>query len=142
MAQAKSGDTVQVHYTGKLKDGTVFDSSVNREPLEFTMGKGMMIPGFEAAVHGMEVGDSKVATIPVEEAYGPASEDMLVQVERKDIPQDIELQPGLQLTMHQQNGQPIPVIVKEITDTTVTLDANHPLAGEDLIFEISLVNIA
>jgi peptidylprolyl isomerase len=142
MAQAKSGDTVQVHYTGKLKDGTVFDSSVNREPLEFTMGKGMMIPGFEVAVHGMSVGDSKVATIPVEEAYGPASEDMLVKVERKDIPQDIELQPGLQLTMHQQNGQPIPVIVKEITDTTVTLDANHPLAGEDLIFEISLVNIA
>ena len=142
MAHAKSGDTVQVHYTGKLKNGVVFDSSVNREPLEFIMGKGMMIPGFEAAVEGMAIGDSKVATIPVEEAYGPASEDMLVKVERKDIPQDIELQPGLQLTMHQQDGQPIPVIVKEITDTTVTLDANHPLAGEDLIFEISLVNIA
>ncbi len=142
MAQAKAGDTVQVHYTGKLKDGTIFDTSVNREPLEFTMGQGMMIPGFEAAVDGMEVGNSKVTTIPVEEAYGPASEDMLVEVERKEIPADIELQEGLQLTMHQQNGQPIPVIVKKVTETTVTLDANHPLAGEDLIFEIELVKIA
>jgi len=142
MAQAKSGDKVQVHYTGKLKNGVIFDSSVDREPLEFTLGKGMMIPGFEAAVHGMAVGDSKTTTIPVEQAYGPVSEDMLVRVDRQEIPQDIELQPGLQLTMHQSNGQPIPVVVKEITDTSVMLDANHPLAGEDLVFEIQLVNIA
>ena len=141
MAGVKPGDVVQVHYTGKLKNGTLFDSSENREPLEFTLGRKMMIPGFEAAVLGMAVGDSKVTTIPVEQAYGPVSEDMLIRVERQEIPADIELQVGLQLTMHQSDGQPIPVVVKELTDTTVTLDANHVLAGEDLIFEIRLVGI-
>ena len=141
MKQAQSGDVVQVHYTGKLKDGTIFDSSANREPLEFELGKRMMIPGFEQAVYGMQVGESKVVEIPVEEAYGPVSEDMIVEVDRQDIPADIELQLGLQLTVHQPDGQAIPVTIKDVTDTTVLLDANHVLAGKDLIFEIQVVNI-
>lgn len=141
MAQAKAGDTVTVHYTGKLEDGTVFDSSANREPLQFSIGEGRIIPGFEQAIIGMAPGDSKTATIPSDEAYGPHQQQMVVVVEREQIPENVPLDVGQQLQIRQENGQPIPVIVTDISDAKVTLDANHPLAGEDLIFDIQLLEI-
>lgn len=136
----KAGETVNVHYKGTLNDGTVFDSSEGREPLQFEAGSGMVIPGFDNAVVGMEVGDSKTVNIPSAEAYGPRNEEMIVKVPRKEIPENIPLQVGGMLTMH--NGQQeIPVIIADVTDTEVTVDANHTLAGKDLTFEISLVSI-
>ena len=142
MAQAKAGDTVQVHYTGTLTDGTVFDSSQGRNPLEFTLGSGQVIRGFDEGITGMEVGQSKKVNIPVEDAYGPAHEEMIFTLNRTDIPDDIPLEEGMTLNMHEDgNPQPIPVIVREVTDDSVTLDANHPLAGHDLIFEVELISI-
>jgi peptidylprolyl isomerase len=141
MAQAQSGNTVKVHYTGKLEDGTIFDSSVNREPLEFQLGQGQMIQGFEQAVYGMAVGESKTATIPVEQAYGPKSEDMILEVNRSEVPADLNPQVGQQLAIQQPDGHALPVTVTSVTDQTITLDANHPLAGKDLIFEIKVVEI-
>jgi peptidylprolyl isomerase len=141
MVQAKPGDSVRVHYTGKLDDGTVFDSSVDREPLEFTIGEGMIIPGFEQAVIGMAPGDSKVETILTENAYGPHLEEMVVIVDRQQMPSDLEPEVGQQLTIQEPTGQQVPVIITDVSDSAVTLDANHPLAGEDLIFEIQLVEI-
>ncbi len=138
---AKNGDTVKVHYTGKLQDGTVFDSSMSREPLEFAIGSGNIIPGFENAVIGMNPGDSKTETIPAENAYGPHREEMVLVVERGQIPEDVAVEVGQQLQIRQQEGQVIPVIVTDISDSQVTLDANHPLAGEDLVFDIELVGI-
>jgi peptidylprolyl isomerase len=136
----KSGETVNVHYKGILNDGTVFDSSEGREPLQFEAGSGMVIPGFDNAVVGMKVGDSKTVNIPSAEAYGPRNAEMVVKVPRKEIPENIPLQVGGMLTMH--NGQQeIPVIINEVTETEVTVDANHTLAGHDLTFEISLVSI-
>lgn len=142
MSQAKQGDTVKVHYTGKLQDGNVFDSSVNREPLEFTLGAGNMIPGFEQAVQGMNIGDKKTAEIPSEQAYGEKREDMIISVPRENVPGDIEPEVGQQLAIQQQGGQQVPVTVTEVTEEKVVLDANHPLAGKDLVFEIELVEIA
>lgn len=142
MAQAKFGDTVKVHYTGKLDDGTVFDSSVSGDPLEFTIGEGMIIPGFEQAVVGMSPGDSKTELIPVDQAYGPHREDMVVIVDRAQMPPDMDPEVGQQLQIQQPTGQAIPVVVTDISDAEVTLDANHPLAGEDLTFDIQLVEIA
>lgn len=142
MAQAKAGDTVQVHYTGTLSDGTVFDSSAGRTPLEFTLGNGQVIPGFDSGIQGMNIGDKKTINIPVEDAYGPAVEDHVFSVERNEIPAEIPLEVGMTLNMHQDgNPQPIPVIVREVTDENVILDANHPLAGQDLTFEVELVGI-
>lgn len=142
MAQAKSGDTVQVHYTGTLTDGTIFDSSAGRSPLEFTVGSGQVIKGFDEGVAGMNQGESKTINIPVEDAYGPANEDMIFTLNRTDIPNDIPLEVGMTLNMHEDgNPQPIPVIVRDLTDTNVTLDANHPLAGQDLTFEVELVGV-
>jgi peptidylprolyl isomerase len=141
MPAAKSGDRVKVHYTGKLEDGSVFDSSAGEEPLEFTIGGQEVIPGFENAVVGMSPGDSKTESIPVERAYGPRSEDMVIRVDRKEIPEDISLQVGQRLRMSQE-GHPIIVTVAQITAEDVTLDANHPLAGKNLVFEIELVEIA
>lgn len=141
MMTAKNGDTVKVHYTGKLQDGTVFDSSMSREPLEFAIGSGNIIPGFENAVIGMNPGDSKTETIPAENAYGPHREEMVLVVERGQIPEDVAVEVGQQLQIRQQEGQVIPVIVTDISDSQVTLDANHPLAGEDLVFDIELVGI-
>lgn len=142
MAQAKTGDTVQVHYTGTLTDGTIFDSSKGREPLEFTLGGGQVIKGFEEGITGMSVGDSKTVNIPVEDAYGPAHEEMVFTLERAELPDDIPLELGMTLNMHEDgNPQPIPVIIRDLNDTSVTLDANHPLAGQDLIFEIELVDV-
>lgn len=142
MVQAKSGDTVKIHYTGRLEDGTVFDSSAEREPLEFTISGGQVIPGFEQAVLGMTLGESKTEKIPMDQAYGPRREEMVLEVSREQIPPDINPEVGQQLQIQQANGQIIPVSVKEVTDSQITLDANHPLAGEDLTFEIQLVEIA
>lgn len=139
---AKAGDNVQVHYTGKLTNGTVFDSSQGRQPLEFELGSGMVIPGFDAGITGMQIGESKTIEIPVDEAYGPAIPDMIITIDRNEIPADLPLEVGMQLNMHQDGSeQPIPVVITDLTPTSVTLDANHPLAGEDLIFELELVGI-
>lgn len=142
MAQAKAGDTVKVHYTGKLDDGTVFDSSVDREPLEFTIGSGNIIPGFEQAVVGMSLGESKTEIIPTDQAYGPHLDEMVVVVDRQQMPEEIDPQVGQQLQIQQQNGQVLPVVITDVSGASVTLDANHPLAGEDLTFDIKLVEIA
>ena len=141
MAQAKQGDTVKVHYTGKLEDGTVFDTSADREPIEFTLGDGQIIPGFENAVLGMEVGEKKTATVPSDEAYGPHREDMMLRVSRDQFPPDLKPEVGQQLQMTQSNGQTLIVQVVEVDEQSVLLDANHPLAGKDLVFDIELVEI-
>jgi peptidylprolyl isomerase len=142
MAQAKQGDTVKVHYTGKLADGSVFDSSANRDPLEFTIGQGQVIPGFEQAVVGMKAGDAKTATIAPDDAYGPHRPNMVGAVDRSQLPQDINPQVGQQLQVRQQDGHSMVVKVTEVGKGKVTLDANHPLAGKDLTFDIQLVDIS
>lgn len=142
MSQVKDGDTVKVHYTGKLtEDGTVFDSSREREPLEFTLGEGQLIPGFEEAVIGMEVGDNTTVDIESEDAYGARREDLELEVSKSDLPDNIDPQPGMQLQMQQKNGQAIPVQITEVENDYVKLDANHPLAGKDLTFDIELIEI-
>lgn len=142
MSEVKKGDKVKVHYTGKLNDGSVFDSSVNREPLEFEVGAGMMIAGFDSAVNGMKVGDKKVAEIPAAEAYGEKNDDMVVSVPKAQLPPDLTPEIGQQLSMQQPNGQAIPVVVTKVETETIEIDANHPLAGKDLIFDIELVEIS
>ncbi|MFO0793058.1 MAG: peptidylprolyl isomerase [Candidatus Brocadiaceae bacterium] len=139
MAQAKHGDIVKVHYTGKLDDGTIFDSSQDREPLEFTIGGGEIIPGFEHAVIGMKSGELKTIKILADEAYGQYREEMIMVVDRNGFPNDLKLGLGLQLQMRHESGQIVPVTVIDISDSDVTLDANHPLAGENLTFDITLV---
>ncbi len=141
MATIKKGDKVKVHYTGTIADGTVFDTSKEREPLEFTLGEGKLIPGFEKAVEGMDVGDSNTVTIPSDEAYGEKKDDMVIDVERSQIPPDIEPEVGQQLQIQQKDGGAIPVVITDVTEQTVKLDANHPLAGEDLTFEIEVVDV-
>jgi len=142
MAQAKSGDTVKVHYTGKLDDGTIFDSSQDRDPLEFKIGEGQIIPGFEQAVVGMNPGENKTATIPVDEAYGPRRDEMVMDVEKEQFPEHITPEVGQKLQMKRSDGQIIMVTITDISEAKVTLDANHPLAGKDLTFDIQLVEIA
>ena len=139
--QAESGDTVRVHYNGRLEDGTEFDSSVGREPLQFTLGEGSMIPGFEKAVIGMSLGQWETVEIPADEAYGPYREELVLVVDRGELPPDLEPEVGQQLQMQQADGRVIPVTVIEVSESSVTLDANHRLAGKDLIFEIQLVEI-
>jgi peptidylprolyl isomerase len=141
MAQAQLGDTVQVHYIGRLADGTTFDSSLHREPLEFTLGQGEMIPGFEHAVIGMTPGESKTETVPSEQAYGPHQPERLITVDRQQLPPDLQPHVGQRLQLTQPHGAAVPVIVAAVTPSQVTLDANHPLAGKDLIFDITLVAI-
>lgn len=141
MAQAKAGDNVKVHYTGKLDDGTVFDSSVEREPLQFSLGSGNVIPGFEEAIVGMAPGESKTTQIPPDRAYGPTREELVITVEKEQIPTDLSVEVGQQLQISQNNGQVIPVIVTDVSDSKVTLDANHPLAGQQLTFDIQLVEV-
>ena len=136
---AKTGDTVKVHYTGTLNNGTVFDTSIQREPLEFTIGQGQLIPGFEQAVIGMKVGESTTVTIPVAQAYGPHRSDLVFTMELSQLPENIEV--GEQLQMTQTDGSTIVVTVVEVSETTATLDANHPLVGQELTFEIELVEI-
>lgn len=142
MSKAKDGDTVKVHYTGTLENGEVFDTSQEREPLEFQLGQGQLIPGFEKAVIGMSEGDSTTVDIPSDEAYGEVREDLVINVPKDQLPDDVEPQVGMQLQVNQQNGQPIPVRVTEIKDEELVLDANHPLAGKDLTFEIELLEVA
>ena len=141
MKQVKEGDVVKVHYTGKLASGEQFDSSAGREPLEFTVGAGQMIKGFDAALPGMNVGDKKTITIPAEEGYGERSDDAVIEFPKENIPEDMQLEPGMSLTLSNQQGQPVPVVVKEIRDDVVLLDANHFLAGQDLVFDIEVVDV-
>lgn len=142
MATAKDGDKVKIHYTGKLTDGTVFDSSDGRDPLEFTLGENQVIPGFEEAVKGMATGESKTVTIECDQAYGQRAEDRIMTVALKDLNLDFNPKQGDQLTLQRQDGQQMMVTVTDIDETNMTLDANHPLAGKDLVFEINLVSVA
>lgn len=142
MTKAKAGDTVRIHYTGRLSDGSVFDSSEGREPLEFVLGQGQVIAGFDAAVTGMAEGDHVTAEIGSDEAYGPVHEQARQAVPRGDIPDHIPLELGGQLQVQTAEGQTMAVTVVELSDDSVTLDANHPLAGKDLTFAIELVSIA
>lgn len=142
MAKAENGSTVQVHYTGKLDDDSVFDSSRERdEPLKFTIGEGQVIPGFEEAVEGMEPGDEISVHIPSDKAYGPYRDDMVLEVEREQLPEDLDPEVGQRLQLRQQNGEVVNVTLTDISESEVTLDANHPLAGKDLNFDIELVDI-
>lgn len=142
MQQAKKGDKVNVHYHGKLKDGTTFDSSQGREPLQFTVGTGQVIKGFDDAVENMSVGDKKTVTIPVTEAYGERNADMMMEYPISEFPADMKPAIGMELNMGDNAGNVFPVVITHVGDEMVTLDANHPLAGKDLIFEIELVSIA
>ena len=142
MSTAKQGDNVKVHYTGRLKDGTQFDSSAGREPLGFTVGAGQMIKGFDAAVNGMAVGDKKTVEIPAAEAYGEVNPQMIVDIPRTNLPPDLNPTVGQQLGMTTPEGQQVPVKVKEVHDDKIVIDANHELAGKELIFDIELVEIA
>ena len=135
----EDGSTVKVHYTGKLDDGTVFDTSKEREPLEFTLGEGKVIPGFEAAVKSMEAGQSKTITIPAEEAYGQHRSDLLVPIEREHLPKGLEPEVGQRLQMQQASGKMSIVTITEVAEKAITIDANHPLAGKNLTFELELV---
>jgi peptidylprolyl isomerase len=142
MAQAKYGDTVKVHYTGKLEDGTVFDTSTEREPLQFTLGEGQIISGFEQAVVGMNPGESKTTKVLADEAFGPHIKEMVLVVERNQFPEHLEPKLGQRLQIRQADGQTIRITVTNISESNVTLDGNHPLAGKDLIFDIRLIDIA
>ncbi len=141
MERAQSGDSVSVHYTGKLEDGTIFDSSIGKPPLNFTLGQNQVISGFEQAIEGMAPGENKTAVIPSNQAYGSYREDLIVTVDRAQVPPALNPEVGQQLELQQENGEPIPVVVTEVSEDSLTLDANHPLAGLDLTFEIELVEI-
>ena len=141
MAQAKHGDTVRVHYTGTFDDGTVFDSSAEREPLQFTIGSGQVIPGFDNAVLDMVVGAKKKVNIPAEQAYGPRSEELVAEIGRDRLPADLEIEVGQQLQVGLADGGQTVVLIVDLNDETVTLDANHPMAGMDLNFELELIEI-
>jgi FKBP-type peptidyl-prolyl cis-trans isomerase 2 len=142
MASAAAGDTVRIHYTGRLDDGTVFDSSEGREPLEFTLGSGQVIPGFDSAVTGMDVDQLKTVTIPPDEAYGPHRADLMLPVSRSRLPEGIDPHLGERLQMSSADGQTFQVTVAETHSDRLVLDANHPLAGQSLTFDIQLVSVA
>ncbi|HKJ44820.1 MAG TPA: peptidylprolyl isomerase [Balneolales bacterium] len=141
MSKVNQGDTVKVHYTGKLDDESVFDSSKDREPIKFTLGQGQLIPGFEDAVLGMEPGDEKTVKIPVDKAYGPRRDDMLVTVNKSEFPENVDPEVGQSLQVSQADGKAFNVVVSDISEEEVTLDANHPLAGKELYFDIQLIEI-
>jgi peptidylprolyl isomerase len=141
MAEVKAGDTVHLHYTGTLLDGSTFDSSEGREPLQFVVGSGQIIPGLDVAIPGMKVGDKKIVKIGADDAYGQSNPEMRQAVPREGIPADIPLEVGTQLQMQTPDGQAMPVTVVEVDEATVTLDANHALAGKDLQFDIELMKI-
>lgn len=140
MAEAKAGDTVRVHYTGTRDDGSVFDSSEGREPLEFTVGAGQVIAGFDDAITGMQPGEEKKVTIPSDQAYGDRRDDLVLVVDRGQFPEGLDPQPGQQLQVS-QGDQSFVVTVRQVSEDAVVLDANHPLAGEDLTFQLRLVEI-
>lgn len=141
MSQAKSGDTVKIHYTGTLDDGTQFDSSAGREPLEFTLGSGQVIPGFDKAVDGMAVGESKQVNITPEDAYGPRHEQMIQEVPKSALPPDMTPEVGMGLQAQGQDGRAVQLTVTAVGDDSITVDGNHPLAGQALNFAIELVSI-
>jgi len=141
MSQAKTGDTVKIHYTGTLDDGSEFDSSSGRDPLEFTVGSGQVIPGFDKAVEGMAVGDQKQVRIEAEDAYGERSDQMIQEVPKSALPDDLEPKEGMGLQARGQDGRVINLTVTEVGDDTITVDGNHPLAGKPLNFDIELVSI-
>jgi peptidylprolyl isomerase len=142
MQQVKNGDTVNVHYHGKLTDGSTFDSSEGRDPLQFTVGSGQVIKGFDDALIDMKIGEKKTVNIPVDQAYGQRSDNMMMEYPKSDFPADMQPEVGLELHMSDNAGNVFPVVIAEVQDEVVILDANHPLAGQDLIFEIELVSIA
>lgn len=141
MQHVKEGDVVKVHYTGKLISGEQFDSSIGREPLEFTVGAGQMIKGFDAAMPGMNLGEKKTINIAPEDGYGPRIEEAIIEFPKENIPADMKLEAGMPLTLSNQQGQPVPVIVVEVKEEVIVLDANHFLAGQELVFDIELVEI-
>ena len=143
MKVVESGDVVKVHYTGKLKNGEVFDTSAEREPLEIAVDSGMVIEGFNEGLKGMKEGDKKTVEIPVEKAYGPRNDDFVLDVEKDKLPPDLEPEVGMQLSMSNPdpNGQPIPVKIIKVEDASIKIDANPPLAGEDLVFDLECVGI-
>ena len=141
MSKAKNGDTVKIHYTGKLEDGTVFDSSVGHDPLEFKIGQNQIFPKLEEAIIGMEPNETKTVLVSSVDAYGPYREEMVVDVPKNSFPADITPEVGLELELVQSNNQPIIVTILKVTDDSVTLDANHPLAGKDLTFDVKLLEI-
>jgi len=142
MSNATSGDRVKIHYTGKLEDGTEFDSSAGRDPLEFQLGSGQVIAGFDKAVEGMAVGDRKSVTIPPEQAYGPRQERMVQDVPKSALPEDLTPTEGMALQTKDQNGNTVRLTVTDVREDAITVDANHPLAGKSLEFDIELVEIA
>ena len=141
MSEVKSGDKVAIHYTGSLTDGSVFDSSEGREPLEFTVGSGQIIPGLDAALPGMKVGEKKRVTIAPADAYGDHNPEGVLDVPRSELPDEIPLEVGTRLEMRSPDGRAVPVTITRVTDDTVTMDANHMLAGKDLVFDFELVKI-
>ena len=141
MSQAKSGDTVKIHYTGTLADGTQFDSSAGRDPLEFALGSGQVIPGFDRAVDGMAVGESKSITIAAEDAYGERHDQLVQDVPKSALPDDMQPEVGMQLQSESPDGQVIQLVITAVSDETITVDGNHPLAGHELKFDIELVAI-
>jgi peptidylprolyl isomerase len=141
MQTVKNGDTVRVHYHGRLTNGATFDSSEGREPLEFQVGAGMVIKGFDSGVLEMQVGDKKTVQIPVDQAYGPKNEELIMDFPKANIPTDLNPEVGMELQMSNAQGQVFPVKVAAVGTEFITLDANHPLAGEELIFDIELVEI-
>jgi peptidylprolyl isomerase len=142
MTQAKKGDQIEIHYTGRLADGSIFDSSVDRDPLAFTLGQGQLIEGFEEAVYGMSKGDKKTVTIAPEKAYGERNDDMVLDVPRSQFPEDIDPVEGQQLQVQNEKSEEILVFISKVTEDTVTLDANPPLAGKELTFELEVVSIS
>lgn len=141
MSTVKANDTVRVHYTGKLNNGEIFDSSVDRDPLQFTVGAGQMIPGFDKAVEGMELNQQKTVTMGPDDAYGPVNKDLFHKVERTQLPEDLKPEVGQVLMAGSPDGREMQVRVTEVAEDNITIDANHPLAGQDLTFDIQVVEI-
>lgn len=141
MSQVKENDTVKVHYTGKLTDGQVFDTSEGKDPIEFTLGKGQLIPGFERGLLDMKVNEKKTITIPKEEAYGEPREDLIQEVEKNQLPQEIQPEVGMGLVSKTPDGREMNLVVAEVKEETIVVDGNHPLAGKDLVFDLEVVEI-
>lgn len=141
MSQVKQNDTVRVHYTGKLTDGQIFDSSLERDPIEFTMGQGQLIPGFEKGLLDMKVNEKKTVEIPADEAYGQPREELIQEVDKNQLPEEIKPEPGMGLVSKAPDGREMNLVVREVKEDTIVVDGNHPLAGKDLVFDLEVVEI-